>query len=179
MQYKLEFVARLKRNAHQFHYVNGEEHFYLGRKYRLKIKQGDENNVQIKNKFLCIVHKNKKISTKKIKLMLDAWYHEHAKIYFEKVAHDHWSEFKFKRRKIPRMRVRKMKTCWGTISLKTHTITINTDLIKTPKPCIEYVIYHELCHLRSMYHNQHFYECLDEVLPEWRKRRARLDRWRF
>lgn len=67
-----------------------------------------------------------------------------------------------------------MKTRWGSLS-RAGTMTLNVALIQTPRPCIEYVITHELCHVRERNHGAGFYKLLKKVMPDWEKRKKRLE----
>ena len=77
------------------------------------------------------------------------------------------------------LKVRKMKTRWGSLSLKTRTMTLNSELIKTPKECIEYVIFHEFCYLKHRFHNVKFYRLLGQLLPDWKERKTKLEKAPF
>ena len=88
--------------------------------------------------------------------------------------------------KLERFSVRQMKTMWGSCSSALGTIRLNTELAKKPRECLEYIIVHELIHLREPTHNQRFIALMDEALPQWRSRRDRLnelpirhDEWRY
>jgi predicted metal-dependent hydrolase len=67
-----------------------------------------------------------------------------------------------------------MKKRWGSLSDK-GTVTLNTNLIKAPKECIDYVVTHELCHLKYHDHSSEFYKLLDSVIPEWKKIKHKLE----
>jgi predicted metal-dependent hydrolase len=68
-----------------------------------------------------------------------------------------------------------MKSRWGSCSTS-GSIRLNSQLIKTPLACIDYVILHELCHIAEMNHSQRFYHLLDQVMPEWRGVKKELDK---
>ncbi|MFA6304005.1 MAG: M48 family metallopeptidase [Legionella sp.] len=55
------------------------------------------------------------------------------------------------------------------------TITLNLDLIKAPKECIDYVAMHELCHLKHHDHSPQFYRLLDSLAPDWKKIKHKLE----
>lgn len=69
--------------------------------------------------------------------------------------------------------IRTMKSRWGSCSRK-GIITLSTELIKLPDYCIEYVIIHELCHLRHHNHGKEYYKLLTELFPDWKKVRKEL-----
>ncbi len=76
--------------------------------------------------------------------------------------------------KKPRLQIKRMPKRWGSLSPK-GTLTLNIDLIRAPKECIEYVVIHELCHLQHRYHDPAFYRFLEKMLPDWQKRKHKLE----
>lgn len=74
----------------------------------------------------------------------------------------------------PRLRVKKMKTRWGSLSSRGY-INLNLALMKVPPQCAEYVVVHELCHLEQANHGPGFQQLMDRHLPDWRARRHRLN----
>ena len=76
-------------------------------------------------------------------------------------------------RRMPRMKLRRMKATWGTCSAK-GVITLNPLLLRAPPHCIEYVIAHEVCHLRQLNHGPRFYALQDQLFPAWREAKQHL-----
>lgn len=72
------------------------------------------------------------------------------------------------------IRLRTMKTRWGSCNVKTGAITLNTQLTSYPQYCLESVVVHELCHLLEPSHNQRFYAFMDQFYPSWREARKLL-----
>ena len=75
----------------------------------------------------------------------------------------------------PALRIRTMKSRWGSCIPAKGIVTLNRRLIEHPRACIEYVAVHELCHFLEANHSPRFYGWLDAMLPDWRARRAVLE----
>ena len=71
--------------------------------------------------------------------------------------------------------VQRMKTKWGSCNPLTGNIHLNTDLAKKPPECLEYVVLHELAHLRAPTHSTEFFALLDQGMPRWREVRRLLN----
>jgi predicted metal-dependent hydrolase len=68
-----------------------------------------------------------------------------------------------------------MKTRWGTCNTRTRKIWLNLQLAKKPVECLEYVILHELAHLKVPNHGKDFIAIMDQYMPDWREIKARLN----
>ena len=68
-----------------------------------------------------------------------------------------------------------MTTKWGTCNTSTRKIWLNLQLAKKPIECLEYVILHELAHLKVKYHGEEFVEIMDQYMPYWRECKQRLN----
>jgi len=68
-----------------------------------------------------------------------------------------------------------MTTRWGTCNANTKRIWLNLQLAKKPIECLEYVILHELAHMRIKNHDKDFIAILDEYMPYWKDVRKRLN----
>jgi predicted metal-dependent hydrolase len=71
--------------------------------------------------------------------------------------------------------VQRMKTKWGSCNPLTGNIHLNTDLAKKPPECLDYVVLHELAHLRERTHSAEFFALLDHGMPRWRDVRRMLN----
>lgn len=72
--------------------------------------------------------------------------------------------------------VREQKTRWGSCSSK-GVVSLNWRLLLGPPELFEYVLVHELCHLRHHNHGPHFWAEVAALLPDYMDRRARLRRF--
>ncbi|MDR1542429.1 MAG: M48 family metallopeptidase [Clostridiales bacterium] len=69
---------------------------------------------------------------------------------------------------------RAMSSRWGSCTSKTRRIRINTALAHCPKECLEYVIVHELAHLRENNHSPNFWKIVAKALPDYKLRQTKL-----
>lgn len=77
---------------------------------------------------------------------------------------------------IPPWRVRVMRRRWGSCTAA-GVLTLNTQLVKAPPSCLDYVLFHEIAHLKEHNHSKRYYAVLDQLLPAWRDVRRDLERW--
>jgi predicted metal-dependent hydrolase len=68
-----------------------------------------------------------------------------------------------------------MKTKWGSCNVRSRNIRLNTELVKKPKDLLEYVVVHEMIHLRVPTHSQRFAELMSEHYPGWKEAREELN----
>ena len=153
-------------------YVGGESHLYLGRKYRLKISESARDHVLLKNGYFYIASRD--TSPTRVKLLLNAWYRNKAKLCFTEVFNNCWANFNTAGLEKPTLQLRRMETRWGSLSPRGR-LTLNPRLIQTPKECIEYVVLHELCHLVHSNHTPGFYRLLERDMPDWTHRKTKLE----
>lgn len=152
-------------------YVNGESHLYLGRQYRLKVITGDSANVKLTRGQL-LVSLPGDPDPNRIKVILNRWYLDHARVVFNDVIHAnirHFAEIEH-----PRLIVRSMQSRWGSLS-RAGTMTLNVNLVRAPRACIEYVVVHELCHTKCRDHDANFFKLLEQMQPDWKLRKQRLE----
>jgi predicted metal-dependent hydrolase len=152
-------------------YIDGESHLYLGRKYKLKISLSTRDRVLLKNGCLNIESIIQK--PEHINYLLYEWYYQKADVLFEQIFTKCWEQFKKYNVSRPNLKIKKMKSRWGSFSLKGN-LSLNLELIRAPKECIEYVLIHELCHLLYHNHGKGFYKLLIQTLPDWKTKKQKL-----
>ncbi|MDA3885112.1 MAG: SprT family zinc-dependent metalloprotease [Candidatus Delongbacteria bacterium] len=154
-------------------FIGGESHLYLGRHYRLKILEEGPVKVKLSRGFFTIYCGKDKNSCDVEKLMIN-WYKEKAIQQFSSILNNRWTSSIAENKKMPHMVIKRMKTRWGSLS-QNGILTLNINLIKAPKECIDYVITHELCHLKYNDHGTKFYKLLETILPNWEKIKHKLE----
>ncbi len=153
-------------------YVSGETHRYLGTQYRLKVIKSDETKVKMKGKYI-EVH-TKIIDPEFVEFLLYNWYLEHAEI--KNILDEAMKVVKKHGIKRPNLKIKRMKKRWGSCIPQKNKIHLNLELIRTPPYCIEYVIFHELVHLKFPNHQIEYYSLLRTVLPNWKEQKNKLEK---
>jgi predicted metal-dependent hydrolase len=113
-----------------------------------------------------------------VKKVLEGWFRKRAQMIFTEQVEKWYPRFERFDIQTPQVIVRKMKSRWGSCT-GTGKITLNFKLIQVPKQLIDYVIVHELSHLVEHSHNGDFYYLLSRIMPDWEKRREKLNRFEF
>lgn len=158
-------------------YISGETHRYLGRQYRLKLRHNEgENTVKCYRGCLWVNCTDPKLPPETIKKQLQGWYREKAYKAISRAMQKYAPRVLGSNAAIPSFTVRQMKTRWGSCS-KSGRIYFNLELLKAPVDCIEYVVVHELCHLKEHNHSAKFWRLVTRVLPDFAERKSRLNRF--
>lgn len=170
-RYFMQFMPRTPERL----YVAGETHLYLGRQYRLKIIEHIQQRVVLTRGSL-LVHSPCPKHSQVTQEIVDNWFRERARIKFaERVA---VSVDRFATPEVftpAALVVRHLAQRWGSMTPAGRLI-LNRRLVHAPIDAIDYVITHELCHIAEPHHGPAFFALLDRTLPDWRKRKDRLER---
>ena len=170
---QLEYFRQFEPRTPPRRYISGETHFYLGKRYRLKVIESDDSSVKMSCGFLRIsVKEIENPST--VKKQLDRWYFEKAVQHFSASFDRCWPIFEKQGLLRPHLKIRTMKTRWGSLSSKGN-MTLNIALIRAPRECIDYVMTHELCHLAHSNHSPAFFQLLEQTMPDWKKHKMKLE----
>ncbi|MGG3772965.1 M48 family metallopeptidase [Heyndrickxia faecalis] len=166
-------VQPLKQSERE--YVSGETFKYLGKQYRLRVqKTTEEETVKYFRGFIYMYVKDTENRSRKAKL-LDEWFREKAQRTFHESLEKMYSLVQKYGVKKPSIDVRLMKARWGSALTDKNIILLNSELIKAPKYCIDYVVLHELIHFKYNDHSDNFYQMLYSLMPDWEKRKVILD----
>ncbi|MBY3492562.1 MULTISPECIES: M48 family metallopeptidase [Rhizobium] len=154
-------------------YVSGEQVFYLGRRYSLKVRHvpHQERSVKLKGALLEVAHDH--VSADAVRARVRAWYRVKARDYFAYrlgvIAKGlPWPQ------ELPNFQLKEMRTRWGSCAAG-GMVTLNPFLVRANRECIDYVITHELCHLREHNHSPEFFRLLSHAMPQWETIKRSLD----
>ena len=156
----------------QREFISRESHFLWGQRHLLTVEEREERpSVRVAGKQLVLTVRPGSDRMKRASVVHD-W---HKALLHEQVPAliGRWA---------PRLRVRvagyflqRMRTKWGSCNHSARTIRLNTELVKKPRDLLEYVVVHELAHLRVPSHGERFVALLDEHYPNWRAARVDLN----
>lgn len=177
-----DWIRRQRQYFSQFHpltrpreYVSGETHLFLGRRLRLKVVSGPTKGVKATRQHLTVCA-GRTTSARLVEATLWQWYRDQAADLFQERLLGCMVKLNIPKAEGPKeLIVRRYKSRWGSMS-PTKALGLNLDLIRAPVECIDYVIIHELCHLRFPHHGPRFWDLLERVMPDWRQRKTKLER---
>ena len=158
-------------------YISGETHRYLGRQYRLKIIQSKNEQIKFLKGYIYIYTPDKG-NVEQIKETLSKWCRQKAKIKFSERIFVCYEKLKKYGIEKPDYQIKSMQKRWGSCTNK-GKLLLNPELIKVSSYCIDYVITHELCHLKYYNHDKIFYNFLTQIMPDWKERKVRLENSEF
>lgn len=152
--------------------VSGESHYFLGRRYRLRVvDHHGAPRVVLRSRSIIELCVRPGTDAERRERVLLHWYREQLRSLippilakWEKILGVHAEDWRIKR----------MKTRWGTCNVDARRVWLNLELAKKPVRCIEYVVVHELVHLIERHHSERFVALMDRYLPQWRHARRLL-----
>jgi predicted metal-dependent hydrolase len=147
------------------HYVEGETFLYLGKEIPLRLVT-DGKPALVKDR----VFKLTRSAQPRAASLFEAWYKKQARaVLTERVeffAHKYGFE-------VGKIRISSARTRWGSCSAKS-TLSFTWRLVMAPPEVIDYVVVHELCHLRELNHSRSFWAQVEAILPDYRSCRKWL-----
>lgn len=151
-------------------YVPGESHYLWGKRYLLRVTEG-RPNLETKGSRINLTVKGG-ASREDKEQIFERWHRKVLAEFVEERLPD-WED----RMGVTcdKVLIRRMRTKWGSCTHSKKTIRLNTELVKKPKDCVEYVLVHELAHLLVPNHSGAFIDLMDKCLPSWRERRNLLN----
>lgn len=154
-------------------YLERESHYVWGRRYLLKIVEQDARpSIDLTHRHLRLQLRPGADIDKREQLLAD-WYRDQLKQAVPELL-ARWQPRIGVRAE--RFYVQRMKTKWGSCNARARTIRLNTELAKKPPECLEYIVVHELVHLREPTHNDRFAAWMNKLMPHWRDCRDTLNR---
>ena len=179
---KLSWIRRQQRKFSKVdrqserEYVNRESHYFLGKKHLLRVHTSGHSyqypKLMIKTRTHIDMYVLNETSKEQKALLLMKWYRSELKSIIAQLL-PKWE--KILKVKVNKVRIQSMKTKWGSCNTETQNLMFNVELGKKSMECIEYVVVHELLHLKERKHNERFKSYLDHYVPRWQHIRDELN----
>jgi len=157
-------------------FVGGETFLYLGRQLRLSVLNIAEKSrpgIKVKQgKFMISLnnHYTELGKRRAIRKLLINWYKKHAQVILARRALLYAKKLKITP---PTLRLANQSKRWGSCSPKGR-IRLNWHIVMAPMSLVDYVVAHELCHLKHINHSKDFWQLLGSIMPDYEERRKRL-----
>jgi predicted metal-dependent hydrolase len=164
--------------------VTGESHYFQGRRYRLDVIEHDgPASVQLANNTTMTLRVRPGTAAAYREAVLQQWYRERLREQLPPLL------ARWERKAevtVDEVRIKKMKTRWGSCTSEARRIWLNLELAKKSVRCLEYILVHEMVHILERHHNDRFRQLMSALMPTWRVRREELNRaplahedWRY
>lgn len=170
-KHRAKFAAQPRQAKREM--VSGESHYYLGRRYRLRvIEENGPQGVIVRGRTILELHVHDGSSEMDRERILQRWYRERLREIVRPLT-SKWEAILGV--SAASVGIKRMKTKWGACNAGADRIWLNLELVKKPEQCLEYLIVHELAHLIESRHNDKFVSLMDRYLPQWRVQRQVLN----
>ncbi len=168
-----EIAAQARQTPRE--YVSGENHYYFGVRYRLRVSYvtSGANSVEVRGDTMTMRIRKDSTVERRAELMTE-WYREQLKEYIGPLV-ERWAE-KLEERNVT-WQIKSMKTLWGSCNARRRSLLFNLELARVTKECIEYVVVHELTHLKIQNHSKVFEFLLGQQIPNWKSLRKKLNEY--
>lgn len=177
-----EFAQQDRQSQREF--VTGESHYFWGRRYRIDmIEHNGPPAVRLPNNTTMELRVRPGSDREMREAVLHRWYRHQLRAELPALVAK-WQ---------PRVgvivndvRIKKMKTRWGSCNAGAGRIWLNLELVKKPPSCLAYILVHEMVHFLERHHNERFRALMDALMPQWRLYKDELNRaplahetWRY
>ncbi|MFH0352047.1 MAG: M48 family metallopeptidase [Chromatiales bacterium] len=179
---RVKFDAQPRQSRREM--VNGESHYFLGRRYRLRVlEHGGPASVALRGKASMILRVRSNTTGEQREQVLLRWHREQLRAMIPPLL-EKWQPALGVQ--VADWGIKKMKTKWGSCNVDARRVWLNLELAKKPVQCLEFVVVHELMHMLERRHGDRFMTLMDCYLPTWRTIREGLNRaplgheqWRY
>ncbi len=145
-------------------YGRGAELLFQGNKYRLGLAKGPRLSLTLQDGLL-ILAAPEMPTEESIRTAINSWYRKQALAAVKDRSEVCHRMMQTERIPLPQITVRAMTTRWGSYSYRTKRISLNLNLIEAPVACLDYVIIHELCHIKVRHHGPEFWRMVEKYVP--------------
>lgn len=166
-----KFKNKERQTSREF--IDRESHYFEGRRYLLKvvIDETKYNSVEL-NKTSIKMSINSNLDSIKRKELFESWMRRKLRIRLEPVI-SKWVDILGVN--LTEWKIKKMKTKWGSCNKEARRVWFNLELAKVDDYCLDYIVLHELAHLKHRNHGKEFTSILNSNMNDWAHRKSQLN----
>ena len=169
---KAKFAEQPRQSQREM--VNGESHYFLGQRYRLRVHElNAPAQAIVRGVARLDLYVRPGTSPEQREAVLLRWHREQLKALIPPLL-EKWQPMLGVH--VADWGIKKMKTKWGSCNPASRRVWFNLELAKKPVQCLEYIVVHELLHLLERHHNERFSALMETHVPQWRQARELLNR---
>ena len=148
---------------------------FLGKNYPLKIFTREARNSIsfVDAQFIVNTWPSKNVTAQYVEKLYEHWLMKVARPILKNKV-ETYSE-KLDIIKPEKIAIKRLKKRWGSISKKGDAINLNAHLVKAPEDVVNYIVLHEICHLKIKEHSHHYWELLHKFMPDYKEKASWLD----
>ncbi len=158
-------------------HVSGAKILYRGRRLMLRVEPADVEDIEIRCRGRFLVRVPKALPKQKyepaVAVAMEAWLKARAQSDIAGLAKRYAEALDVE---LVAARISDHRKMWGECD-RNGVVRINWRLIQAPRAALEYVVAHELCHVRVRNHSPEFWKLLGTAMPDWEVRKQQLERW--
>ncbi len=172
LEKQIQYFKKYKKKIEKKEYVSGESFLYLGRQYKLLVRASKKSEVKLEKGKITIFTTASTQDKNANKKLLNDWFEKRIKTIFSSRLNEMLKKFDYDF--VPTLITRKMPKRWGSY-LGKNKIALNPLLIRASKDCLDYVIVHELCHMKYKNHNKEFFKLQESIISNWKEVKEKLE----
>jgi predicted metal-dependent hydrolase len=137
---------------------------YFGKNYPIIINKNQaKNNLEVVDERFEVNIKSVKLSSSVLKKLYENWLIEKAQDIFENKVENYSKRIGVR---VKRIALKNLRNRWGSLT-NNDVVNLNVNLVKAPEDVIDYIVLHELCHLRIKEHSHHYWDLIHKFMPNY------------
>lgn len=167
-----------KRELHQEEpkqYISGENYTLFGKSFLLKVEESEKEMVYADEVYINLKVRDKENFRHK-EILMTKWLKKYQTAVFQELISQTYAKFQKYNVPFPTLKIKTMKSRWGSCQPQKGIITLNSRLTEAPRDSVEYVVVHEFTHFIHPNHSKQFWNFVTMMMPDWKERKKALEK---
>lgn len=169
---------REKRELHRDvpkQYISGENYILFGKSFLLKVEESEKEMVYADEVYINL-KVNDKENFRHKEILMTKWLKKYQTAVFQELITQTYAKFQKFDVPFPTLKIKTMKSRWGSCQPQKGIITLNSRLTEAPRDSVEYVVVHEFTHFIHPNHSKQFWDFVTMMMPDWKERKKALEK---